>query len=140
MPQTNNEARILQSLQAYKNDPKLSIWRAAKLYQLSHTTLFCRHNGVQAQANTIPKPRKLSNLEKKIVIQYILDLNLRGFPPRLGSVEEMGNRLLADWDVPPVGKCWARNFVKWYKELDTRFFRKYDYHQNKCEYPIIIDV
>ena len=80
MPETNNEARILQSLQAYKNDPKLSIWRAAKLYQLSHTTLFCRHNGVQAQANTIPKPRKLSNLEKKIVIQYILDLNLRGFP------------------------------------------------------------
>ena len=122
MPQTDNETRILLALQAYKNDPKLSLRRAAKLYQVNHKALLCQHNDVQAWANTIPKSRKLSNLEEKIVIQYILDLNLRSFRQRLGGVEEMTNRLLADRDVSPVGKCWARNFVKRHKALNTHFF------------------
>ena len=65
---------------------------------------------------------------------------MRGFPPRLRGVEEMANRLLADRDMSPVGKRWARNFVKRHEELDTRFFRKYDYHRAKCEDPIIVDV
>ena len=38
MPQTDNEARILLALQAYKNDPELSLRRAAKLYQVNFTT------------------------------------------------------------------------------------------------------
>ena len=50
----------------------------------------------------------------------------------------MANRLLADRDVSPVGKHWARNFVKRHEELDTRFFRKYDYQRAKCEDPTII--
>ena len=50
----------------------------------------------------------------------------------------MANRLLADRDVSPVGKHWARNFVKRHKELNTRFFRKYDYQRAKCEDPTII--
>ena len=99
MPQTNDEARITLALQAYNNDPKLSLWRASKLYQVKYTTLHCRLNGVQARANTIPKSRKLSNLEEEIVIKYILDLNLRGFPSRLRGVEEMTSRLVANRDV-----------------------------------------
>ena len=140
MPQINNEARILLAFQAYKNDPKLSLRRAAKLYQVNHTTLLCRHNGVQTRANTTPESRKLSNLEEEIVTKYILDLNLRGFPPRLRGVEEMANRLLADRDMSPVGNRWARNFVKRHEELDMRFFRKYGCHRAKCEDPIIIDL
>ena len=50
----------------------------------------------------------------------------------------MASRLLADRDVSPVGKYWARNFVKRHEELDTRFFRKYDYQRAKCEDPTII--
>ena len=45
---------------------------------------------------------------------------MRGFPPQIGDVEEMANRLLADRDVSPVGKL--------HEELDTRFFPNYDYH------------
>ena len=50
----------------------------------------------------------------------------------------MTNRLLADRDVSPVGKRWARNFVNRHEELDMRFFRKYDYQRAKCEDPTII--
>ena len=67
MLQTNNEARILLALQAYKKNPNLSLRRAAKLYQVNYTTLLCRDKGVQVRANTIPKSRKISNLERKIV-------------------------------------------------------------------------
>jgi hypothetical protein len=47
---------------------------------------------------------KLSDLEEQTIVQFILDLDSRGFPPRLRCVEEMANRLLADRDAPPLGK------------------------------------
>ncbi|RKL09141.1 hypothetical protein BFJ70_g16692 [Fusarium oxysporum] len=50
----------------------------------------------------------------------------------------MANRLFADRNASPVGKCWASNFVKRHKELKTRFLRKYDYQRAKCEGPTII--
>ncbi|SCO92450.1 uncharacterized protein FRV6_16578 [Fusarium oxysporum] len=50
----------------------------------------------------------------------------------------MANRLLADREMPPVGKRWASNFVKRHKDLKTHCFRKYDYQRAKCEDPTII--
>ncbi|KAL9573960.1 hypothetical protein ACKAV7_001904 [Fusarium commune] len=76
--------------------------------------------------------------EEQIIVQFILDLDSRGFPPRLPGVEEMANRLLADRNASPVGKRWASNFVRQHKELKTRFFRKYDYQRAKCEDPTAI--
>jgi hypothetical protein len=40
--------------------------------------------------------------------------------------------------VPPVGKRWAFNFVKRYRELKTRFFRRYDHQRAKYDDPTII--
>ena len=61
-----------------------------------------------------------------------------GLPPRFRGVEEMANRLLTDRDASSIGKRWARNFVKRYEELDTLFFRRYDYQRAKCKDPTII--
>ncbi|KAJ0128182.1 putative tubulin--tyrosine ligase C12B10.04 [Fusarium oxysporum f. sp. albedinis] len=138
MPQSSNEARILLALQALQNDPKLGIRRAASMYEVSYGTLRNRKNGIQSRGDWIPKSRKLSDLEENIIIQFILDLDSRGFPSRLRFVEEMANSLLADRDAPPVGKRWAHNFVKRQPELKTRLFRKYDYQRAKCEDPTII--
>ncbi|KAJ3453706.1 hypothetical protein MRS44_017953 [Fusarium solani] len=135
MSQTNYEARILLALHAYQNNPNLGLKRAAKTYKVGYGTLWRRHNGIQSQRDTTPKSRKLSDLEELIIVQFILDLDSRGFPPRLRGVEEMANRLLADRDAPPVGKRWASNFVKRHDELKTRFFRRYDYQRAKCEDP-----
>jgi hypothetical protein len=138
MSQLNKEANILLAIQALQNDPKLSLRRAAKIYKVSLTTLWRRQQGILSLRDTIPKSRKLSDLEEQIIVQFILDLDSRGFPPRLRGVEEIANRLLADRDASPVGKRWASNFVKRHKELKTRFFRKYDYQRAKCEDPTII--
>ncbi|KAG6997271.1 hypothetical protein FocnCong_v015272 [Fusarium oxysporum f. sp. conglutinans] len=133
MSQSSNEARTLLALQALQNDPKLSTRRAAKIYEISEPRLRRRRNGIQSRRDFIPKSRKLSDLEEKIIVQFILDLDSRGFPSRLRFVEEMANSLLADRDASPVGKRWAHNFVKRQPELKTRLFRKYDYQRAKCE-------
>ena len=39
--------------------------------------------------------RKLTDLEESTLVQYILDLAAKGFPPRLPVVGDMANRLLA---------------------------------------------
>ncbi|KAG6979124.1 Pogo transposable element with KRAB domain [Fusarium oxysporum f. sp. conglutinans] len=133
MSQSNDEAKILLALQALQNDPKLSIRGAASIYQVCHQKLGRRQRGMQSRCDWVPKSRKLSDLEEQIIVQFILDLDSRGFPLRLRSVEEMANRLLADRDAPPVGKRWASNFIKRHKELKTRFFRRYDYQRAKGE-------
>jgi hypothetical protein len=129
---------ILLALQALQHDPKLKIRRAASIYKVCPKKLGRRQKGMRSRRDWIPKTRKLSDLKEQIIVQFILDLDSRGFSPRLCGVEDMANRLLADRDAPPVGKRWASNFVKRHKELETRFFRRYDYQRAKCEDPTII--
>jgi hypothetical protein len=138
MSQSKKESNILLALQALRNDPNLALRRAASIYKVPYSSLWRRYHGIPARCDIIPKSRKLSELEEKIVIQFILDLDSRGFPPRLRIVEEMANRLLADRDEPPAGKCWASRFVKRHPALKMRFFRRYDYQRAKCEDPAII--
>jgi hypothetical protein len=75
----------------------------------------------------------MTDLEESVILEYILDLDCKGFPPRLSGVEDMANRLLADRDAPRVGTRWAANFVKRHPELTTRFNRRYDYQRALCE-------
>jgi hypothetical protein len=104
MSQSSNEARILLALQALQNNPKLSIQRAATIYSVSWSTLRDRKNGTQSRHDSIPNGRKLSDLEEQIIVQFIIDLDSRGFPSRRRFVEEMANSLLADRNALPVGK------------------------------------
>src|SRR6478609_9261687 len=138
MSQPLDEARILLALQALQNDPKLSLRRASNIYKVNYWKLRRRQNGIQSRRESIPNSRKLSDIEEETIVQFILDLDSRGFPSRLRFVEEMANSLLADRDASPVGKRWAYNFVKQQPELKTRLFRRYDYQRAKCEDPTII--
>ncbi|EGU81663.1 hypothetical protein FOXB_07824 [Fusarium oxysporum f. sp. conglutinans Fo5176] len=138
MSQPSNEVIILLALQALQHDPKMSLRRAASVYKVDRFALRRRQRGIQSRRDTIQKTRRLSDLEEQIIVQFILDLDSRGFPSRLSFVEEMANSLLADRDALPVGKCWAHNFIKRQPELKTRLFRRYDYQRAKCEDPTII--
>ncbi|KAJ0132530.1 Uncharacterized protein HZ326_24400 [Fusarium oxysporum f. sp. albedinis] len=136
MSQPSKEARINLALQALKNEPKLSIRRAAEIYEVNRNTLCNRKNGKQPRREIMSNLRKLSKLEEETVLQYTLDLNSRGFPCRISVVEEMANRLLAARDAPPVGKRWAINFIKRQPELKShRLYDGYDFNRQssyKC--------
>jgi hypothetical protein len=64
-----------------------------------------------------------------------IDLNTRGFPPRLAAVKDMADSLLAECHQDPVGQNWAANFVKCRLELKVMFNLKYNYQRALCEDP-----
>jgi helix-turn-helix, Psq domain len=117
------ESRVIMALEAIKNNEKLSVRAAAKLYNVSDRTIRHRRDGHPARRDTPANSNKLTNLEERTIIQYILELNSRSFPPRLSGVEDMANQLLRVRNEPPVGKNWASNFVRRQPELRTRYAR-----------------
>jgi len=76
---------------------------------------------------------KLTKLEEETILRNILKLDLRGFVPRLASVEDMANYLLESRGGQRVGKLWAYRFVQRQPALKTRFNRVYDFQRALCE-------
>jgi hypothetical protein len=104
MPSTSKEAQIILALEALQNDKKLSLRAAAKIYNVDHTTLSRRRAGRLARRDLPANSRKLTDLEEKVIVQYIIELSTCAFSPRLCGVEDMANQLLRARDAPPVGK------------------------------------
>jgi hypothetical protein len=64
--------------------------------------------------SAIVLPHRQYNLlsaEEQTIIQYILNLDSRGFAPGLCEVADMANKLLGVRGGKPVGKNWATRFV-----------------------------
>ena len=135
MESTSLESRLLLAIQAIKQNQKLSIRVAVRTYNVPRTTLTYRMKGRHARQDVRVKSMKLTELEDNAVLKYILNLDERGFPPRLADVADMANVLLAERDAGRVEKHWASNFVKRQPELRTRFNRAYDYQRALCEDP-----
>jgi hypothetical protein len=86
-------------------------------------SLRTRIKGRKPMAERRPKVQLLDELEEKALVQHIIDLDARGFPPRLEGVEDMANHILTSRQNRRVGKLWAHRFVKRRPELKTRFSR-----------------
>jgi len=92
------------ALRALQNDKDLSVRAAAKIYNVNRTTLAQRRAGRPSRRNIPANSRKLTNLEEKTIVRYIIKLYARAFHPQLTYVEDMANRLLRERDAPPAGK------------------------------------
>ncbi|KAJ3551518.1 hypothetical protein NPX13_g11344 [Xylaria arbuscula] len=139
MERPSKEAQLLLAIQAIQKDPTLSVRAAAKIYNVPETTLRDRQRGILPRRDIPANSRKLTDSEEKAIVQYILDLDSRAFPPRLSSVEDMANRLLAERDASGalrVGINWASKFIKRQPQLCTRLNRRIDYQRVQCEDPI----
>jgi hypothetical protein len=58
--------------------------------------------------------RILIDLEEEVLVRHILDLDTRGFPPRMSVVREIANLLLKGYNTTPprtVGKNWVTKFI-----------------------------
>jgi hypothetical protein len=66
----------------------------------------------------------MTPVEEQSLVQWILDLDQRGFPPQIIDVRRMADVLLAargqDPPPPPLGQNWVSRFVKRQSELQTK--------------------
>lgn len=123
------EYRVFLALQALKQDASLNVQRAAKLYNISRSTLHRRRAGKTRRRNCTPNSMKLTSSEESAIVQHVLDLSVRGFSPAKDMARDMANKLLAARHRDPVGKNWGDNFIRRTPELKTRQNRPYDRQQ-----------
>jgi hypothetical protein len=88
------EARIILAIEAIRTTKKHTRLRAAKIYNVPYSTLTGRMNGRTDIRERRPAVQKLTELEEEVISQHIIDLDSRGFAPRLAGVEDMANYLL----------------------------------------------
>lgn len=132
------EARIVLAIEAIQSSQKISLRTAAKLYNVPRSTLSDRMNGHSTIRERRPANHKLTETEEEVIVRYILDLDARGFAPRMAGVEDMANLILTSRGGRRVGQLWAHRFVKRQQELKTRFNRVYDFQRALCEDPELI--
>ena len=100
---SNQEGRILLAITALKEGNIKSIRAAAMSYDVPFESLRARLNGVTSWRDSTPNSRKLTSYEESALVQYILDLDSRGFPPRPQAVQEMADLLLSEQGTSPIG-------------------------------------
>ena len=98
------EGRIELALQAYNKGQFRSLRRAADAFNVHYRTLTRRYNGTLSRADTRSSSQKLTTTEEETIVRYILDLDSRGFAPRLCEVADMADKLLAIRGGELVGK------------------------------------
>ena len=135
---SNKEGRMILAIQAIKQGQIQSVRAAASLYDVPSETLRRRIKGIPPQYGSISSLRKLSPQEESAIIQYILELDSRGFSPRPSEVREMANLLLTKRQESSVGVNWALNFINQHPEIKTKFSCKYNYKRALYEDPHII--
>jgi hypothetical protein len=135
---SSKEGRIQLARSAYTTHQFRSLRRAAEAFNVPHSTLTSRYNGITHILERRNGRQKLTTTEEQTIVRYILDLDSRGFAPRLCEVEDIADKLLAVRGGEPVGKHWAERFVTRSTELKMAFNRAKDRQRILQEDPEII--
>jgi hypothetical protein len=133
------EADVQLALLDIKCDQITSLRRAEAVYSVPRRTIQRRRGGQHSRRDCEPNSKVLTKLEEEVIVQRILEENLRGVPPSKLHVRDMADRLLRDRGGEPVGKNWVDRFIKRTPELRTRWTRPYDHQRALCEDPAIIE-
>ena len=128
------------AIEALKCDQKLTVHKAAQIYNISDTTLHNRMKGIKQKTECWSKSQLLSKLEEEVIIQYIIDLDDWGFSLWLKDIEDIATTILMSRHGPPIGKLWTHRLVKHTPELKTCFSCFYDYQRAQCEDPKLLEV
>ena len=139
---TSCEGRLSLAIASYRNNPKQSVRALAAAYDVPKSTLQTRLQGVQPRSEIPSTRRKLLPIEEQSLVQWILDLDRRGFPPYIIDVRRMADALLAargqDPPPAPIGKNWVSRFIQNQPELQTKWSRRLNSQRASCEDPIAI--
>jgi uncharacterized protein YoaH (UPF0181 family) len=86
--------------------------RTVAIYKVPETTLRDRRARRPSRADTMANLRNLTTTEEQVIVEHILELVTRGFPPRLAAVADMANSLRAERNLGHIGLNWPSMFVK----------------------------
>ena len=134
------ESHLVLALEALKKDSKLSIWKAATIYEIPKTSLHNQCTGKQSQSELPANSQKLTDLEEKVILERVLDLDVQGFQTQLSNIWEMADHLQANCNVSHIEPQWVNGFVKWHSELTMHFQCQIDYQRTQCEDLNVINV
>jgi hypothetical protein len=141
---SQNEGRIALAIQAFQQGHFSNLKAACTTYGAPYSTVRDHLSGRVARFNSRPTNLKLTPTEESTLVQWILSMEERGLPLGADSIQQIANLLLqkrsdADEDKScTVGQRWVYNFVRRHDTLQSRYNRKYDYQQAKCEDPTLI--
>lgn len=138
MKTQNKETRIILAIQTIQSSKKLNRRSAAKLYNIPESTLRDRMAGRAFRRKLKANCYKLTELEKKVIVQYILNIDSQGFPPQLLGMENIANLVLSLHQQKPIGTYWVQRFVQQYPELKTYFSRIYNFQRALYKDPELI--
>jgi hypothetical protein len=138
----SKEGRLSLAIASFQNNRFQTKRALAAAFDVPESTLRTRLQGVQPKHETTSVNLRLSSVEEQSLIDWILSLDRRGFPPHIIDVRRMADTLLASRGQnpppPPVGKCWASRFVSRQSELQTKWNRKLHSQRARCEDPVRI--
>jgi hypothetical protein len=132
------EGRLILALQAYQLRQFKRVRQAAAAFNVPHQRLLARLNGIAFRPTTQANRQKLTTTEEQAIVRYILDLDSRGFAPRLCEVADMANKLLAARGGTSIGTNWPTRFVSRTGELKMAFNRAKDRQRILQEDPELI--
>ena len=98
------EGRIILAIEAIRTTKKMNITRASKLYNVPRTSLRNRIAGRAPIAKRRNVRYQLSESEENTIVQYVLDLDSRGFLSRIKGIEDIANLLREIYGEKRVGK------------------------------------
>jgi hypothetical protein len=101
---SSDEARLVIVIKAIQGPTQLSIRSASRIYNVKRSTLQDRLSERCIQRDTQANSKILTQLEEQSIVEYVLDLTTRSFPPRLSSIEDITNQLLASRNDKQIGK------------------------------------
>jgi hypothetical protein len=109
---SEQEGKITLALRAFQLHQFKSFQGAARASNGLHKTLSVSHRGSLFIDNRRNVQHKLTHTKEKTIIQYILDLDSRGFAPQLCKVADMDDVSLA-----PLFTQYAMNTVLMYTSI-----------------------
>jgi hypothetical protein len=89
------EADIQLALAALNSNQVAHVTTAAATFNVPETTLRRRRAGKPSRRDCQPNSRKLMKLEEEVIVEYILELDSRGFSPTYTVIRDMANLLLS---------------------------------------------
>ena len=100
---------------------------AARYYGLCPNTITNRLNGVQTRSEANEKNQRLSPLQEQALVDWIIELATRGYPPTHAFAREIASRtLIENNDLKPLGQNWMRGFLRRNPEVSTVVTKKMD--------------